>query len=633
MNHETVPGTGDTDTRRRLAALAVGAIGVVYGDIGTSPLYTLQTTLSHDGMRPTPESIYGVLSLIFWAQILVVSLKYVVFIMRADNKGEGGIMALMALAQRSVREQPKIRWVLAILGIFGASLFYGDGVITPAISVLSAVEGVKVAAPGLAHWVVPVTAVILFFLFAMQRHGTARVGSVFGPVMLVWFVTIALLGVHLVVQNPQVLRAVYPSYGVRFFITHKVQAFIALGGVVLALTGAEALYADMGHFGKRPIRLAWFNFVLPALLLNYFGQGALLLAHPEAVDNPFFKMVPQILLYPMIGLACVATVIASQAVISGAFSMTREAISLGYSMRMQVIHTSREMSGQIFVPWVNSFLLVMVLVAVFGFRSSDALSAAYGIAVTGTMTITTVLALVVARYQWHWNRIAVVAAGMLFLTIDLSFLGANLIKVEYGGWFPLVLGLAVFVLMTTWRRGRELVVREIKQGGLALEPFIENIAEHPPLRVPGTAVFLTANQNAVPHALLHNLKHNKVLHERNVLLTAEILETPAAEAEERILIVPLGGEFYKLSLRFGFAEDPNIPQALSKCANVGLPFDMMDTTFFLSRENIVADKKRPGMVLWRDKLFAFMARNALPATAFFQIPGNRLIELGAQIEI
>jgi len=633
VNHETVPGTGDTDTRRRLAALAVGAIGVVYGDIGTSPLYTLQTTLSHDGMRPTPESIYGVLSLIFWAQILVVSLKYVVFIMRADNKGEGGIMALMALAQRSVREQPKIRWVLAILGIFGASLFYGDGVITPAISVLSAVEGVKVAAPGLAHWVVPVTAVILFFLFAMQRHGTARVGSVFGPVMLVWFVTIALLGVHLVVQNPQVLRAVYPSYGVRFFITHKVQAFIALGGVVLALTGAEALYADMGHFGKRPIRLAWFNFVLPALLLNYFGQGALLLAHPEAVDNPFFKMVPQILLYPMIGLACVATVIASQAVISGAFSMTREAISLGYSMRMQVIHTSREMSGQIFVPWVNSFLLAMVLVAVFGFRSSDALSAAYGIAVTGTMTITTVLALVVARYQWHWNRIAVVAAGMLFLTIDLSFLGANLIKVEYGGWFPLVLGLAVFVLMTTWRRGRELVVREIKQGGLALEPFIENIAEHPPLRVPGTAVFLTANQNAVPHALLHNLKHNKVLHERNVLLTAEILETPAAEAEERILIVPLGGEFYKLSLRFGFAEDPNIPQALSKCANVGLPFDMMDTTFFLSRENIVADKKRPGMVLWRDKLFAFMARNAMPATAFFQIPGNRLIELGAQVEI
>jgi KUP system potassium uptake protein len=633
VNQETMPGTGDSDTRRRLAALAVGAIGVVYGDIGTSPLYTLQTTLSHDGMRPTPESIYGVLSLIFWAQILVVSLKYVVFIMRADNKGEGGIMALMALAQRSVREKPKLRWVLAILGIFGASLFYGDGVITPAISVLSAVEGVKVAAPGLAHWVVPVTAVILFFLFALQRHGTAKVGSVFGPVMMVWFVTIALLGVHMILQNPQVLWALNPMHGVHFFFTHGIQAFIALGGVVLALTGAEALYADMGHFGKRPIRFAWFSFVLPALVLNYFGQGALLLAHPECADNPFFKMVPQVLLYPMIGLATLATVIASQAVISGAFSMTREAMSLGYSMRMQVVHTSREMSGQIFVPWVNSFLLVMVLIAVFGFRSSDALSAAYGIAVTGTMTITTMLALVVARYQWHWSRIAVVAAGVLFLTIDLSFLGANLIKVEYGGWFPLVLGLGVFVLMTTWRRGRELVVREIKQGGLALEPFIENISEHPPLRVPGTAVFLTANQNAVPHALLHNLKHNKVLHERNVLLTADILETPAADADERILIVPLGGEFYRLSLRFGFAEDPNIPLALSRCANVGLPFDMMDTTFFLSRENIVADRGRPGMVLWRDKLFAFMARNAMPATAFFQIPGNRLIELGAQVEI
>ena len=633
MTQEAAHGTGDTETKRRLAALAVGAIGVVYGDIGTSPLYTLQTTLSHDGMHPTPESIYGVLSLIFWAQILVVSLKYVVFIMRADNKGEGGIMALMALAQRSVREQPKLRWILAILGIFGASLFYGDGVITPAITTLGAVEGLKVAAPEMAHWVVPITVVVLILLFVMQRHGTERIGRVFGPVMIVWFVVIALLGVHMIARNPQVLLAINPWYGVKFFFSHGLQAFISLGGVVLALTGAEALYADMGHFGKKPIRLAWFSFVLPALVLNYFGQGALLLSHPEAIDSPFFKLVPHVLLYPMIGLATLAAVIASQAVISGAFSMTREAISLGYSMRMRVIHTSREMSGQIFVPWVNSFLLVMVLVAVLGFRSSDALSAAYGIAVTGTMTITTLLALVVARYQWHWNPIAVIAAGVLFLTIDLSFLGANLIKVEYGGWFPLVLGLGVFVLMTTWRRGRELVVREIKQGGLALAPFIESIAEHPPLRVPGTAVFLTANQNSVPHALLHNLKHNKVLHERNILLTVDILETPAADAEERIHIAPLGGEFYGLELRFGFAEDPNIPLALSQCARLMLPFDMMDTTFFLSRENIVADKRRPGMVLWRDKLFAFMARNAVPATAFFQIPGNRLIELGAQVEI
>lgn len=633
MGQDIHYGVGEADTKKRLAALALGAIGVVYGDIGTSPLYTLQTALSHDGMHAVPESIYGVLSLIFWALIIVVSLKYVLFIMRADNKGEGGIMALMALTLRSVAGKPKLRWLLAIIGIFGASLFYGDGVITPAISVLSAVEGVKVAAPGLAHWVVPVTAVILFFLFALQRHGTDRVGRLFGPVMVIWFITIALLGARMVIREPHVLYALNPIYGVRFFITHGVQAYIALGSVVLAVTGTEALYADMGHFGKRPIQLAWFNFVLPALVLNYFGQGALLLRHPEAIDNPFFKTVPSMLLYPMIGLATAATVIASQAVISGAFSMTREAMSLGYSMRMPVVHTSREMSGQIFVPWINAFLLVMVLVAVFHFGSSDSLSAAYGIAVTGTMAITTVLALFVARNQWGWRLPIVFIVGACLLTIDLAFFSANLVKVEYGGWFPLVLGLGIFIVMTTWRRGRELVVREIKQGGLALAPFIANIAEHPPLRVPGTAVFLTANQSAVPHALLHNLKHNKVLHERNVLLTVEVLETPVADAEERIHIVPLGGEFYGLELRFGFAEDPNIPLAFTQCSRCGLPFDMMDTTFFLSRENIVADKRRPGMALWRDKLFAFMARNALPATAFFQIPGNRLIELGAQVEI
>jgi KUP system potassium uptake protein len=624
---------GEAETKRRLAALALGAIGVVYGDIGTSPLYTLQSTLNLDGLKPRPESIFGVLSLIFWAQIIVVSLKYVVFIMRADNKGEGGIMALMALALRSVRDQPKLRWALAILGIFGASLFYGDGVITPAISVLGAVEGVKVAAPGLAHWVVPLTVAVLFVLFWLQRRGTGHVGRLFGPVMVVWFVVIALLGVSMILRNPHVLLAVNPMYGVHFFFNHGVKAFISLGGVVLALTGAEALYADMGHFGKRPIRLAWFSFVLPALLLNYFGQGALLLDHPEAIDSPFFKMVPGVMLYPMIGLATVAAVIASQAVISGAFSMTREAMSLGYSMRMPVVHTSREMSGQIFIPWVNNFLLVMVLFAVLHFGSSDSLSAAYGIAVTGTMSITTVLALFVARHQWRWNLPLLVVVGACLLTIDLSLFGANVIKIEAGGWFPLVLGVAVFAVMTTWRRGRELVVREIRQGGLALAPFIEAMQKHPPLRVPGTAVFLTANQDAVPHALLHNLKHNKVLHERNVLLTVEILESPVADAEERIRVEPMGGDFYRLELRFGFAEDPNIPLALSMCARGGLPFDMMDTTFFLSRENVVADKRRPGMALWRDKLFAFMARNALPATAYFQIPGNRLIELGAQVEI
>ncbi|HKR77831.1 MAG TPA: potassium transporter Kup [Rhodanobacter sp.] len=633
MNPTVASGDAAAETKRRLAALAVGAIGVVYGDIGTSPLYTLSTTLSHDGLRPTPASVYGVLSLIFWAQILVVSLKYVVFIMRADNKGEGGIMALMALAQRCVREQPKLRWVLVTLGIFGAALFYGDGVITPAVTTLGAVEGLKVIAPELGKWVVPITVAVMILLFLLQRHGTDRVGKLFGPVMMIWFVVIALLGVNMIVRHPQVLLAINPWYGVKFFFSHGLQAFIALGGVVLAVTGTEALYADMGHFGKKPIRVAWFGFVLPALVLNYFGQGALLLMHPEAVDNPFYKLVPSALLYPMIALATAAAVIASQAVISGAFSMTREAMSLGYSMRMPVVHTSREMSGQIFVPWVNYFLLIMVLFAVLHFGSSERLSAAYGIAVTGTMSITTVLALIVARRQWGWKLPVVIAAGVLFLVIDLSFFSANLIKVEYGGWFPLVLGVAVFTWMTTWRRGRELVVREIKQGGLALAPFIEAMREHSPLRVPGTAVFLTANQHAVPHALLHNLKHNKVLHERNVLLTVEMLESPVADTDERIHIDAMGDEFYGIALRFGFAEDPNVPLALSQCARAGLPFDMMDTTFFLSRENIVADKRRPGMALWRDKLFAFMARNALPATAYFQIPGNRLIELGAQVEI
>jgi len=621
------------ETQRHIAALALGAIGVVFGDIGTSPLYTMKETLGTHGMTPTPAAVLGVLSLVFWALIIVVSLKYVTFVMRADNRGEGGIMALMALAQRSMSKSAGARWVLAGFGIFGAALFYGDGVITPAISVLGAVEGLQVAAPALGRYVVWIALVILLGMFAVQRHGTHKVGKAFAPVMTVWFLVLAVLGVRQIIANPQVLYAINPWHAARFFVSHGNTSFIALGGVVLALTGAEALYADMGHFGKKPIRVAWFGFVLPALVLNYFGQGALLLHDPLAIASPFYLMVPRVLLYPMIVLSALAAVIASQAVISGAFSMTREAMSLGYSPRMRVVHTSREMSGQIFVPWVNRMLMVLVILAVLGFRSSDNLGAAYGIAVTGTMTMTTLLALVVARKRWKWSLPAVILVGALFLVIDLSFFGANLLKVAHGGWFPLVLGVVVFAVMTTWRRGREIVVREINQSGLALQPFIENIAEHPPLRVPGTAVFLTANQNAVPHALLHNLKHNKVLHERNVLLTVDMLETPVADAEERIQIVPLNHDFVGLELRFGFAEDPNVPLALALCAREGLNFDMMDTTFFLSRENIVADLRRPGMALWRDKLFAFLSRNAMPATAFFQIPGNRLIELGAQVEI
>ena len=621
------------ETQRHIAALALGAIGVVFGDIGTSPLYTMKETLGTHGMTPTPAAVLGVLSLVFWALIIVVSLKYVTFVMRADNRGEGGIMALMALAQRSMSKSAGARWVLAGFGIFGAALFYGDGVITPAISVLGAVEGLQVAAPALGRYVVWIALVILLGMFAVQRHGTHKVGKAFAPVMTVWFLVLAVLGVRQIIANPQVLYAINPWHAARFFVSHGNTSFIALGGVVLALTGAEALYADMGHFGKKPIRVAWFGFVLPALVLNYFGQGALLLHDPLAIASPFYLMVPRVLLYPMIVLSALAAVIASQAVISGAFSMTREAMSLGYSPRMRVVHTSREMSGQIFVPWVNRMLMVLVILAVLGFRSSDNLGAAYGIAVTGTMTMTTLLALVVARKRWKWSLPAVILVGALFLVIDLSFFGANLLKVAHGGWFPLVLGVVVFAVMTTWRRGREIVVREINQSGLALQPFIENIVEHPPLRVPGTAVFLTANQNAVPHALLHNLKHNKVLHERNVLLTVDMLETPVADAEERIQIVPLNHDFVGLELRFGFAEDPNVPLALALCAREGLNFDMMDTTFFLSRENIVADLRRPGMALWRDKLFAFLSRNAMPATAFFQIPGNRLIELGAQVEI
>ncbi|HET8764874.1 MAG TPA: potassium transporter Kup [Rhodanobacter sp.] len=616
-----------------LRTLTVGAVGVVFGDLGTSPLYTLQEVFGNTrGLGVNHATVLGVLSLVLWSLIVVVCIKYVLFVMRADNKGEGGIVALLALAQRSVRNAPTLRWLVAIIAVFGAALFYGDGVITPAISVLSAVEGIKVAAPELEAWIMPGSAVILLALFLLQRVGTARVGKLFAPVMLVWFVVIALLGVRMIVRDPSILAAANPYYALRFFATHGLVGFVALGGVVLALTGTEALYADIGHFGKRPIRVAWSLIVFPALLLNYFGQGALLLQAPTDSRNPFYLMVPQPLLVPMIALAAMATIIASQAVISGAYSMTIQAMQLGYSPRMRVVHTSDQVAGQVFVPWINTMLLVLVLAAVLGFRSSENLGAAYGIAVTGTMVTTTLLALLVALRQWRWKWYAVAALGLPLLTIDFAFFGANLLKVESGGWFPLALGGLVFIVMTTWRRGRELVLRQLKMGGLALAPFIESLGTHPPLRVPGTAVFLTANPGAVPHALLHSLKHFKVLHERNVLLSVETLETPYADADERIELTALGHDFHRLLLRFGFAEAPNIPAALSACALQGMRFDLMDTTFFLSRENIVASR-HPGMALWRDKLFAFLARNAMPATAFFHIPGNRLVELGTQVEI
>ncbi|MBZ0223359.1 MAG: potassium transporter Kup [Dokdonella sp.] len=621
-----------SDPRSRLSALALGAIGVVYGDLGTSPLYTMKETFGVHGLPVDEVHVLGVLSLVFWTLMLVVSLKYAGYIMRADNKGEGGIMALTALAQRGVRGRPTVYWLVTMLGLFGAALFFGDGVITPAISVLSAVEGVKVAAPQLDHFIVPITVVILLGLFWIQKRGSGRVGLVFGPIMCLWFVSIAVLGVIQIFEHPYVLKALSPHYALHFFTRVGWPAFFALGSVVLCITGAEALYADMGHFGKKPIRMAWFGFVMPALVLNYFGQGALLLSNGAAVENPFFMLAPQSLLLPFIALATLATVIASQSVISGAYSVAREAIQLGFLPRMQVQHTSAQEKGQVYLPWINRLLLVLTLAVVLGFQSSTNLAAAYGIAVVGTMTIDAMLVMIVFRKLWNWNPLRVAVVGLVFLIVDLAFLTANADKVEHGGWFPLVLGAAMFTVMTTWRRGRELVMSKIRQAGLALEPFIASIVAHPPLRVPGTAVFLTSNAEGVPNALLHNLKHNKVLHERNIILTVETVDTPTVEPEECIEVQSLGDDFYSVFLRFGFAEDMDVPQALAAIKGCGPALDMMDTTFFLSRESIVAND-RSGMALWRDKLFAFLQRNAMPATAFFRVPGNRLIELGTQVEI
>ncbi|MDQ6647310.1 MAG: potassium transporter Kup [Pseudomonadota bacterium] len=619
--------------RARVGALALGAVGVVYGDIGTSPLYTIKAIFSEEGIAPSHANVLGALSLIFWALIIVVSLKYLLFILRADNKGEGGIMALLALAQRSVRQVPRLRLTIIVLGIFGAALFYGDGVITPAISVLSAVEGLEIAAPALQPWVIPLTIVVIVALFSVQRQGTGRIGSVFGPVCVVWFISIASLGVLGIARHPEVLHALNPAYGVAFFVTNRINGFLALGAVVLAVTGTEALYADMGHFGKRPIQLAWFNFVLPALVLNYFGQGAQILADPAALANPFYYLVPKPLLYPMIALATAATVIASQAVISGAFSMTREAMQLGYMPRMRIVHTSQEVAGQVFMPWINRLLMVLVVAAVVGFGSSDRLGAAYGIAVTGTMVITTLLALVVARYQWRWDLPWIALVGVPLLIVDVAFFSANLVKIAYGGWFPLALGVLMFGVMNSWRRGRERVVREIQQNGQTLQPFLRNLAEYPILRVPGTAVFLTASASDIPPALLHNLKHNKVLHDRNVLLTVETLEVPTAEVADRYEWTPLVEGFARLQLRFGYAEDADIPSRLATCTRAGIAFDLMETTFFVSREKVIAQKRGHGMMHVFDTLFAFMSHNALSATAFFNIPENRRIELGSSVEI
>ncbi|MFA5171552.1 MAG: potassium transporter Kup [Sulfuriferula sp.] len=619
--------------KQSLTALSIAAIGVVYGDIGTSPLYTLKEVFNPaHGISTSHENVLGVLSLVFWSLLIVVSLKYVVFIMRADNKGEGGIMALIALMQRVMDKDSKLRWPLLILGLFGGSLFFGDGIITPAISVLSAVEGLEMATPAFKPYVIPIALGVLGGLFFIQRKGTATVGTLFGPIMIGWFLTLGVLGVNKIIEYPAVLQALNPMYGAEFFIVHKMHGFLALGAVVLALTGAEALYADMGHFGKHPIRAAWFLFVLPALLLNYFGQGALLIQDPASAVNPFYNLAPDWALYPMVGLSTLATVIASQAVISGVFSVTRQATQLGFMPRMDIVHTSAREIGQIYVPMMNWAMLLGIVALILGFKSSSNLASAYGIAVTGTMAIDTILAFVVVRGMWKWSWTATLAGMFFFLTIDLAFFSANAIKILQGGWFPLAIGVLVFTLMTTWKRGKEILAERQAAASIDLLPFLRGINDHPPVRVPGTAVFLTTNTDGVPHAMLHNLVHNKVIHETVIFLTVKIKDEPWVTETERVILESLKNGFYRATIYYGFKDEPDIPLALSNVRIKNVEFNLLETSFFLSRETLIATKM-PGMAIWREKLFVSMARNGSSATAFFHIPTNRVIELGTQVEL
>jgi KUP system potassium uptake protein len=621
------------DGPQKMFPLVLGAVGVVFGDIGTSPLYTVREAFDPKyGLAADPANVLGILSLVFWVMTMVVTIKYVNVIMRADNRGEGGILALMAVVQRSLPIASPLTYGIGILGIFGTALFFGDSVITPAVSVLSAVEGLKVAAPGMAAYVVPIAMGVLLALFWFQRHGTEKVGRIFGPVMVAWFLLIAVLGGWHIAQNWQVLYALNPVWAFRFFLHHGVHAWLALGAVVLAVTGGEALYADMGHFGRQPIRISWMYFVMPALLLNYFGQGALLLIDPHAVHNPFFALVPQWGLIPMVVLATLAAVIASQAVISGAFSLARQAIQLGYLPRLQLVHTSDETIGQVFVPWVNRILLILVMVLVLLFQTSSNLASAYGVSVTGSMLIDTILLIILASNRWRLSPWIIWPVGIVFLTVDFALLSANAVKFMEGAWFPVALGVGAFTVMRTWRHGRDLVREHINRDSLRIEHFVQSVTLDPPQRVEGTAIFMTPSNEFMPPALLHNLKHNKVLHQRNVLLSVETLSVPRADESERVAYTDLGHGFSRLSLRFGYMEDPNVPNALKRWNIPGPPFDPMDTTYFASREALSASADE-GMALWRDKLFLFMSRNATPATEYFGIPGNRLVELGTAVVI
>ncbi|HEY7904594.1 MAG TPA: potassium transporter Kup [Casimicrobiaceae bacterium] len=619
--------------QRRMAPLVLGAIGVVFGDIGTSPLYTLRTAFTgHHGLGLTTGNVFGILSVIFWALMIIVTLKYITIIMRADNRGEGGILALTALVSRGLLRGERRRWWLVGLGIFGAAMFYGDGMITPAITVLGAVEGLEVAAPGLQNWVVPLAVLIMIGLFAIQKRGTGAIGAVFGPVMCLWFVVIGTLGLLQLWRSPHVLLALNPQYAYEFLVHNTEAAFIALGAVVLAVTGVEALYADMGHFGAAPIRRAWLGFVGPALVLNYFGQGALILEQPEAIRNPFYLLAPSWGLLPLLLLATVAAVIASQAVISGAFSLTRAAVQMGYCPRLAILHTSEKTMGQIYVPFINWMLFVAVLLLVVGFRTSDNLAAAYGIAVTMAMLIDSILIFVVMRRLWNWSLPAAVAVALPLVTIDLALLSSNALKIPDGGWFPLFIGALVFTLLTTWKRGRVLVAERLAQDALPLEAFIASIEVAPPTRVEGTAVFMTSNQDRVPHALLHNLKHNKVLHERVVFLTIVTRDIPYVADDERIEIAPLGCDFYRFLAYTGFKDDTDIPSLLEDAGRRGFAFDMMETSFFVSRETLIPTAGT-GMAMWRERLFVSMSKNAVKASDFFHVPTNRVVELGTQLEI
>ena len=614
-------------------SMLVAAVGVVYGDIGTSPLYTLKEVFSGGyGVPVNHDGVLGILALIFWSLIWVVSIKYMLFVLRADNQGEGGIMALTALARRAAADHPRLRTLLVVCGLIGAALFYGDSMITPAISVLSAIEGLGLAFDGIDHWVVPLSLVVLVALFLIQSHGTARIGILFGPVMVTWFLVLGALGVWGIVHQPEVLKAMNPVWAVRFFMVHPGMGVAILGAVVLALTGAEALYADMGHFGRKPIARAWFILVLPALVLNYFGQGAMLLADPEAARNPFYLLAPSWALIPLVALSTLATVIASQAVISGAFSLTRQAIQLGYIPRMHIQHTSSDEQGQIYIGAVNWALMVGVILLVLGFESSGALASAYGVAVTGTMLMTTILVSAVMLLLWKWPPILAVPVLLGFLLVDGLFFAANVPKIIQGGAFPVLAGIVLFVLMTTWKRGKQLLVDRLDEGGLPLPIFISSIRVQPPHRVQGTAVFLTARPDAVPHALLHNLLHNQVLHEQVVLLTVVYEDIPRVPASRRFEVVAHGEGFFRVILHFGFTDEPDVPQALKLCHLQDLDFSPMRTTYFLSRETVIASKLE-GMARWREALFAFMLKNANGNLRFFNLPVNRVIELGTQVEM